>query len=138
MGCCQIGEHGANGPLLPLQLNQALGSKKFSYCLIFPTATSSIKAMTLVMGEEATENALLMGFMPMSVKPAVAVDLHYIDVLGFSVKNQRLNITANTFSINSTGGGGMILDSGTTYTYVQNVAFVASQQAFDASLHSIA
>ncbi|KAI5063932.1 hypothetical protein GOP47_0020602 [Adiantum capillus-veneris] len=119
---------------LPSQLGQALGGKKFSYCLVSPTDTSSSKGTTLLMGETAAENASSMGFTSMLVNPAVMAALYYIDVLGFSVNNQRLNIPAGTFSIDSTGGGGMILDSGTTYTYVPNAAFVALQQAFDASV----
>ncbi|MCO5595092.1 hypothetical protein L7F22_049130 [Adiantum nelumboides] len=120
---------------LPSQLGQALGGKKFSYCLVSPTgSSSSSKATTLVMGEAATEGASSMGFTPMLANPAVVAALYYIDVIGFSVNNQRLNIPAGTFSIESNGGGGMILDSGTTYTYVPNAAFVALQQAFDATV----
>ncbi|KAI5084958.1 hypothetical protein GOP47_0001127 [Adiantum capillus-veneris] len=64
-GVARLVSMGQRDLSLPLQLNQALGGKNFSYCLVTPTDTSSSKAMTLLMDKEATENASSMGFMPM-------------------------------------------------------------------------
>ncbi|MCO5598321.1 hypothetical protein L7F22_052414 [Adiantum nelumboides] len=125
---------------LPSQLSQALGGRKFSYCLL-PQSSSMYwgeGSAQLVMGEEATDNiaadgagaASVMGFTPMLMN-STNTPLYYIDVLGFSVNNERLNIPATTFALGPNGEGGTILDSGTTYTYIPYAAFAVLQQAFD-------
>lgn len=121
---------------LPSQLGKALGGKKFSYCLLSQAASNSSasKAATpLLMGDAAMKAASggEMHFTPMITNHAVVASLYYISVVGFSVNNQRLNIPQGTFDIEANGGGGMILDSGTTYTYLPNAAFAELQQAFD-------
>ncbi|KAH7436143.1 hypothetical protein KP509_05G004500 [Ceratopteris richardii] len=119
---------------LPCQLSSVLGGRKFSYCLLSHATlpcSSSASPSSLVIGEAAAERASRMQFTPIVANPAVAASLYYIDVLGFSVNNVRLNIPASTFSIQADGRGGIILDSGTTYTYLPSAAFSVIQQAFD-------
>ncbi|KAH7436144.1 hypothetical protein KP509_05G004600 [Ceratopteris richardii] len=119
---------------LPSQLSSVLGGKKFSNCLLSHAtlpSSSSASPSSLVIGEAAAESASRMQFTPIVANPAVVASLYYIDVLGFSVNNVRLNIPASTFSIQADGRGGIILDSGTTYTYLPSAAFSVIQQAFD-------
>ncbi|KAH7423240.1 hypothetical protein KP509_12G045900 [Ceratopteris richardii] len=117
---------------LPSQLGKVVGGKKFSYCLYSQANSSSDAAITsLLMGDAATADAANMQFTPMVVNSAVVASLYYVNVLGFSVNNMKLNIPANTFAIQEDGRGGMILDSGTTYTYLPGDAFSVVEKAFD-------
>ncbi|KAH7436146.1 hypothetical protein KP509_05G004800 [Ceratopteris richardii] len=119
---------------LSSQLSSVFGGKKFSYCLLSHAtlpSSSSANPSSLVIGEAAAESASRMQFTPIVANPAVVASLYYIDVLGFSVNNVRLNIPASTFSIQADGRGGINLDSGTTYTYLPSAAFSVIQQAFD-------
>ena len=75
-----------------------------------------------------------MSFTPMIANPYIVASLYYINVVGFSVANQRLSLPAGIFDINQQGAGGMILDSGTTYTYIPKDAFSVIKQAFDSAI----
>ena len=75
-----------------------------------------------------------MSFTPMIANPYIVASLYYINVVGFSVANQRLSLPAGIFDIDQRGRGGTILDSGTTYTYIAKDAFSVIKQAFDSAI----
>jgi hypothetical protein len=140
------------------QLGASVGGARFSYCLLpttvagspgspgstgstGSTGSASVNAPTtrLVIGAAASASSQArMQFTPMVANPHVVASLYYINVLGFSVSGQLLAIPAATFAIDSQGAGGMILDSGTTYTYLPSAAFALVKQAFDAGLPGLA
>ncbi|KAJ6302480.1 hypothetical protein OIU77_016550 [Salix suchowensis] len=77
----------------PLSLVSQLKEPKFSYCL---TSVDETKTSTLLMG---------------------------ISSQRISVGGNRLPIKKSTFSLQDDGSGGLIIDSGTTITYLEESAF---------------
>ena len=123
------------GPLsLPSQLGPRMGGKRFSYCLMQQQHDPAASASIMLLGAAAEAGPDGMAFTPMLQNPSVVASLYYINVDGFSVDGRRLDIPADTFSITPQGAGGMILDSGTTYTYLPSVAFTEIKKAFDAAI----
>ncbi|CAI0419710.1 unnamed protein product [Linum tenue] len=59
---------------------------------------------------------------------------YYISLEGISVGGTGLSIPASTFALQSDGSGGMIIDSGTTITYLERSAFDEVKKAFKAAI----
>nr|CAB3458172.1 unnamed protein product [Digitaria exilis] len=100
-----------------------LGTGTFSYCLTaFQDTTSS---STLLLGPSASLNDAGVGTTPFVANPTMAPfnTYYYLDLTGISLGTTALSIPADTFSLTADGTGGLIIDSGTTITYLADVAY---------------
>jgi hypothetical protein len=111
------------GPLsLISQLNSATVSKKFSYCLV---SLSSPNTSALIFGDTAVSSATGVAYTPIVHNP-INPTYYYIGLAGISVAGRSVLYPTQSFAIDdATGNGGMILDSGTTLTYLEVGAYFA-------------
>ncbi|KAG5254206.1 aspartic proteinase nepenthesin [Salix suchowensis] len=105
----------------PLSLVSQLKEPKFSYCL---TSVDETKTSTLLMGSLASMNASSSAIKttPLIRNPSQP-SFYYLSLEGISVGGTRLPIKKSTFSLQDDGSGGLIIDSGTTITYLEESAF---------------
>ncbi|KAL1546170.1 Aspartyl protease protein 2 [Salvia divinorum] len=101
-------------------------AKKFSYCLVDRTASS--KPSSMLFGEAAVPRTAV--FTPLVTNPKLDT-FYYVNLNGISVGGARVpGITAKLFKIDSSGNGGVIVDSGTSVTRLTRPAYVALRNAF--------
>jgi hypothetical protein len=106
----------------------------FSYCLP-DRESNSDRRSSLIFGDAAIP-ADGVKFTAQLRNPHV-VTYYYIQITGISVGGNLLtNIPASAFQLDFRGNGGTIIDSGTTVTRLQSVAYTAFRDAFrDATEH---
>jgi hypothetical protein len=120
------------GPLsLVSQLSSSMGNK-FSYCLVSRTDSNS-KTSPLFLGNSASLKATTVGSTP--ILQSSSSNHYYLSLEGISVGGQSLAIPTGTFDIQSDGSGGLIIDSGTTLTYLQQTAYDAVKEAMVSSIN---
>lgn len=104
-----------------LSLSSQLGqsySNVFSYCLV-PYTQSTTASSNLLFGSTASAaNGLALTYVPM-------VDhqngYYYVPMVGITINGADLGLSASAFQYDSTtGSGGVIVDSGTTYTQLSS------------------
>lgn len=125
----------------PLSLVSQLDEPKFSYCL---TSIDGSKTSTLLMGSLANDNTSLSNSnleganiiitTPLVQNPSQP-SFYYITLEGISVGPTLLPIKEDTFSLNDNGSGGMIIDSGTTITYLEKSAFDQLKKEFTSQMN---
>ncbi|CAK9169044.1 unnamed protein product [Ilex paraguariensis] len=115
----------------PLSLISQLGLKKFSYCL---TSIGENKTSSLLLGSIADLNyttssvGILQG--TSLIQNPFQPSFYYVYLEGITVGETLLPISKTTFKIGEDGSGGMIIDSGTTITYIQEDAFGLIKKEF--------
>ncbi len=115
----------------PLSLVSQLGSKKFSYCL---TSIGDNKSSSLLFGSLADlnlSNGAVLKTTPLIRNP-ILPSFYYLSLEGITVGQTLLPIPKSLFQLGSDGGGGVILDSGTTITSLHEDAFDVLKQVFKA------
>ncbi|KQJ90482.1 aspartic proteinase nepenthesin-1 [Brachypodium distachyon] len=117
----------------PLSLVSQLGSPRFSYCL---TSFMSPVPSRLYFGAYATLNSTSASTgepvqsTPFIVNPGLPT-MYYLNMTGISVGGELLPIDPSVFAINDADGtGGVIIDSGSTITYLARAAYDMVHQAF--------
>ncbi|KAJ6349240.1 hypothetical protein OIU77_006760 [Salix suchowensis] len=106
----------------PLSLVSQLKEPKFSYCL---TSVDDTKSSTLLMGSLASsvkDSASEIKTTPL-IQNSAQPSFYYLSLEGISVGETSLPIKKSTFSLQDDGSGGLIIDSGTTITYLEQSAF---------------
>ncbi|KAJ6320203.1 hypothetical protein OIU78_015561 [Salix suchowensis] len=99
---------GRGGLSFPSQMGR-LFNRKFSYCLVDRSASS--KPSSMVFGDSAISRTAQ--FTPMLSNPKVDT-FYYVELLGISVGGTLVSgISPSLFKLDSTGSGGVIIDSGT-------------------------
>jgi hypothetical protein len=101
-----------------------LDSPKFSYCL---TPFLDMSTSTLLLGSGACLNSTNALSIPIVINPAIP-SLYYLNLKGISIGGDILQIPTNSFDIYSDGSGGMIIDSGTTFTGLISSAYVVVRE----------
>ncbi|CAN6211845.1 unnamed protein product [Urochloa humidicola] len=109
-----------------LSLVSQLGAGRFSYCLTpFNDANST---STLLLGPSASLGGGGAGvrstpFVPSPAKfPMIA--FYYLNLTGISLGTKVLSIPPGAFSLNAgDGSGGLVIDSGTTFTSIVDAAY---------------
>ncbi|XP_057865410.1 aspartic proteinase nepenthesin-1-like [Cryptomeria japonica] len=117
----------------PLSLISQLGSKvdnKFSYCLLSITDSPS-QTSPLIFGEGASLSGA--NTIPL-IKNIVVPSFWYIPVTGVTLNGEPVNIPSGTFDLQPSGAGGMIIDSGTTLTYLVEAAYSPVKEAIKAAI----
>ncbi|XVF58886.1 hypothetical protein PTKIN_Ptkin07bG0102000 [Pterospermum kingtungense] len=112
----------------PLSLVSQLKEPKFSYCL---TSIDETQESTLLMGSIAGVNKSLGAIKttPLIHNPSQP-SFYYLSLEGISVGDTRLPIKKSTFALEDDGTGGLIIDSGTTITYLEESAFDVVKKEF--------
>ncbi|CAA3015889.1 aspartyl protease family 2-like [Olea europaea subsp. europaea] len=112
----------------PGQAGSRFGNK-FSYCLVDRSASS--RSSSIIFGKSAatTRNAV---FTPLLINPKLDT-FYYVGLNGISVGGTRVaGITPSLFNLDSYGDGGVIVDSGTSVTRLNQPAYIALRDAFRA------
>lgn len=119
----------------PLSLISQMEEPKFSYCLTSIDDESSTS--TLFMGSEASEqkkSGEKMISTPLIKNPSYP-SFYYLSLKGITVGDTKLSIDESVFALNDAdGSGGMIIDSGTTITYLEESAFDELKKEFVAQI----
>ncbi|KZV47579.1 Eukaryotic aspartyl protease family protein [Dorcoceras hygrometricum] len=113
----------------PLSLVSQMDEPKFSYCL---TSIESTKISKLLMGSLASD-VDLSGDTKTStplIKNPSSPSFYYLSLKGISVGDTLVPIKSSTFEIKKDGTGGVIIDSGTTITYLEKQAFELVKKEF--------
>lgn len=109
----------------------------FSYCLPDRDGDADHRS-SLIFGDAAMPDYAhdSVKFTPQIRNPRV-VTYYYVQITGISVGGNLLTtIPASAFQLDLFGNGGTIVDSGTTVTRLQTVAYTAARDAFrDATMH---
>ncbi|EEF39457.1 aspartic proteinase nepenthesin-1 [Ricinus communis] len=116
----------------PLSLVSQLKEAKFSYCL---TSIDDTKTSTLLMGSLASVNGTSAAIRttPLIQNP-LQPSFYYLSLEGISVGGTRLPIKESTFQLQDDGTGGLIIDSGTTITYLEESAFDLVKKEFTSQM----
>lgn len=116
----------------PLSMVSQLDQPKFSYCLT--SIDDSKSSSTLLMGSlvEKTMNGSEKGKTATTklIQNPSQPSFYYLTLEGISVGDTRLPIDKSTFEVQDDGSGGMIIDSGTTITYLESSAFDLVKKEF--------
>ncbi|XP_022740638.1 aspartic proteinase nepenthesin-1-like [Durio zibethinus] len=112
----------------PLSLVSQLKEPKFSYCL---TSIDETQTSTLLMGSIASVNSTIGAIKttPLIRNPSQP-SFYYLSLEGISVGGTRLPVKKSTFALEDDGTGGLIIDSGTTITYLEQSAFDEVKKEF--------
>jgi hypothetical protein len=121
------------GPLSFIsQLGQSVGNK-FSYCLV-SVADSPSKTSPLFIGQTASLNAKTLSSTPI-LQSSLRPTFYYLSLEGISVGGKLLDIPDGTFDLQSDGSGGLIIDSGTTVTYLEQTGYDVVKEAVRSSIN---
>ncbi|KAK6152977.1 hypothetical protein DH2020_012616 [Rehmannia glutinosa] len=118
----------------PLSLVSQLDEPKFSYCL---TSIDSTKSSTLSFGSlvnvtsanDDDDSNSIIKTTPLIKSPS-SPSFYYLNLEGITVGDTVLPINKSTFALKGDGTGGMIIDSGTTITYIEESAFDIVKKEF--------
>ncbi|KAH0670465.1 hypothetical protein KY290_025886 [Solanum tuberosum] len=118
----------------PLSLVSQLHMSIFSYCLTSINEDAYSKSSTLLMGSMTRDDHNNIITTPL-VKNPTQPSFYYLSLKGISVGDTQLAIKKSTFSLNKDGSGGMIIDSGTTITYLEESAFSLLKKEFSSQVN---
>ncbi|XP_042405198.1 aspartic proteinase nepenthesin-1-like [Zingiber officinale] len=114
----------------PLSLISQLGLGKFSYCL---TSFNQSKKSPLLFGSladlSAGEAATAVQTIPLLKNPQQP-SFYYLPLKGITVGGTRLQIPSSAFALQDDGTGGVIIDSGTSITYLVAAGYRQVKRAF--------
>ncbi|GAB2218560.1 hypothetical protein Drorol1_Dr00001787 [Drosera rotundifolia] len=103
----------------PLSLASQMPLKKFSYCL---TNFGSSLGSTLYMGALADSKLPATKKTFSLVTNSLIPTFYYLPLEGITVGDKKLAISSDEFAVQKNGTGGVIMDSGTTITYLSENA----------------
>lgn len=113
----------------PLSLVSQLKEPRFSYCLTSMDEDDKNSGQsTLFLGSFPSVNVTSVNT-SLLINPLLST-FYYLSLEGVSVGNTRLNIDKSVFDIKNDGSGGVVIDSGTTITYLEQSAFEALKKEF--------
>ncbi|XP_062199647.1 aspartic proteinase nepenthesin-1-like [Phragmites australis] len=116
-----------------LSLVSQLGSPRFSYCLtsfLSPTPSRFYFGVYATLNSSNTSTSGPVQSTPFVVNPALPT-MYFLNMTGISVGGDLLGIDPSVFAINDADGtGGVIIDSGTTITYLAQPAYDTVRAAF--------
>ncbi|KAG8080265.1 hypothetical protein GUJ93_ZPchr0007g4334 [Zizania palustris] len=120
----------------PLSLVSQLGVGRFSYCLRSDMAAG---ASPILFGSLAKVTGGKVQTTPFVRHPALpASPFYYVNLTGITVGSTDLPVTSSTFGFTRTGsGGGTIVDSGTTFTYLAEAGYAMVKQSFQSQLGNL-
>ncbi|CAH8310532.1 unnamed protein product [Eruca vesicaria subsp. sativa] len=112
------------GPLSFSSQLQSLYGHSFSYCLVDRNSDTNVSSK-LIFGEDKDllrhPNLNFTSFV--AAKENLVETFYYVQIKSILVAGHAVNIPEETWSISSDGGGGTIIDSGTTLSYFAEPAY---------------
>ncbi|CAO2188548.1 unnamed protein product [Urochloa humidicola] len=111
----------------PLSLVSQLGPSRFSYCLtsyLSPTPSRLYFGAFANLNSTNTSSGSPVQSTPFVVNPALP-SMYFLSLKGISLGDKQLQIDPVAFAINDDGTGGVIIDSGTSITWLQQDAYEA-------------
>lgn len=121
------------GPLSFIsQIGPSVGNM-FSYCLTSVTDSSS-QTSPLLIGQGASSNSQTFSSTPL-IQGSSQPTFYYLSLEGISYGGQLLDIPAGTFDLQSDGSGGLIIDSGTTVTYLAQAGYNSVKKAVQSAIN---
>ncbi|CAL1392850.1 unnamed protein product [Linum trigynum] len=116
------------------QLGRRFGYNKFSYCLRDYTLAPPPTSYLMIGGSSHSQarnvsSTGAMCYTPLIVNP-LSPTFYYIGIRSVSVDGVKLPIDPSVWSIDEEGNGGMVVDSGTTLTFVPESAYREILKAF--------
>ncbi|KAF8100846.1 hypothetical protein N665_0214s0007 [Sinapis alba] len=124
----------------PLSLITQLKETKFSYCLTSiddTEASSSLFIGSLASDIVNKSNRRLEGEVTKTIsllRNPSRPSFYYLDLQGITVGSKRLSMEKSMFELAEDGTGGMIIDSGTTITYLEEVVFNTLKKEFSSRM----
>ncbi|TVU38638.1 hypothetical protein EJB05_12022, partial [Eragrostis curvula] len=117
----------------PLSLASQLGVTRFSYC--FTPFNDTTASSPLLLGSSASLSpaAKSTPFVPSPSVPRRS-SYYYLSLEGITVGDTALPIDPAVFRLTASGRGGLIIDSGTTFTALEERAFVVLARAVAAQV----
>ncbi|KHN35897.1 Aspartic proteinase nepenthesin-2 [Glycine soja] len=119
------------GPLSFATQLQSLYGHSFSYCLVDRNSNSSVSSK-LIFGEDkellSHPNLNFTSFVGGKENPVDT--FYYVQIKSIMVGGEVLKIPEETWHLSAQGGGGTIIDSGTTLTYFAEPAYEIIKEAF--------
>ncbi|TKW10718.1 hypothetical protein SEVIR_6G185000v4 [Setaria viridis] len=122
----------------PLSLVSQLGPSRFSYCLTsYLSPTPSRLYFGVFANLNSTNTSSSSGSpvqsTPFVVNPALP-SMYFLSLKGISLGTKRLPIDPLAFAINDDGTGGVIIDSGTSITWLQQDAYDAVRRGLRSAI----
>lgn len=105
----------------PLSLISQMKESKFAYCLT-SMDDATLKSKLWIGSGSSSGSGTVTTTTPLLQNPSQPT-FYYLPLQGISVGKTRLPINQTSFALRDDGSGGMIIDSGTTITYLQESAF---------------
>ncbi|CAN6168268.1 unnamed protein product [Urochloa humidicola] len=117
----------------PLSLVSQFGVTRFSYCFTPFNDTATSSPLFLGASANLSPAAKSTPFVPNPPGPRRrSSSYYYLSLEGITVGETLLPIDPAVFRLTSSGRGGLIIDSGTTFTALEERAFVVLARAFAA------
>ncbi|GER33561.1 eukaryotic aspartyl protease family protein [Striga asiatica] len=118
------------GPLSFASQLQSLYGHSFSYCLVDRNSNSSVSSK-LIFGDLMDSKELNFTFTGLvGPNEGSGETFYYVEIKWIVVGGEVLEIPKETWGFSSEGGGGTIVDSGTTLTYFVEPAYRVIKEAF--------
>jgi len=114
----------------PLSLTSQLKATSFSYCLV---DRDSGKSSTLEFNSPRPGDSVTA---PLLRNKKVDT-FYYVELTGFSVGGQMVSIPPETFAVDQSGVGGVIIDSGTAITRLRTQGYNSLRDAFKAMTQNL-
>ncbi|XP_073009916.1 probable aspartyl protease At4g16563, partial [Typha latifolia] len=126
-----IAGFGRGAPSLPAQL----GLRRFSYCLISRRFDddAAVSGSLVLGGRKQSAAADGLRFAPFLPNPSVSDPFsvyYYVALRRITVGGKKVRLPEEIFVPGPSGNGGAIVDSGTTFTYIEAAAFELLVAAF--------
>uniref|UniRef100_A0A0E0KR71 Peptidase A1 domain-containing protein n=1 Tax=Oryza punctata TaxID=4537 RepID=A0A0E0KR71_ORYPU len=119
----------------PLSLVSQLGLDKFSYCL---TSLDDTNKSPLLLGSLADISETAAASSSVQTTPLIKnpsqPSFYYVSLKAITVGTTRINLPSSAFAVQDDGTGGVIVDSGTSITYLEVAGYRALKKAFAAQM----
>ncbi|KAE8799534.1 Aspartic proteinase nepenthesin-1 [Hordeum vulgare] len=119
----------------PLSLVSQLGLNKFSYCL---TSLDDTSKSPLLLGSLATISESAAAASSVQTTPLIRnpsqPSFYYVNLKGLTVGSTHITLPSSAFAVQDDGTGGVIVDSGTSITYLELQGYRALKKAFAAQM----
>ncbi|WOL09094.1 hypothetical protein Cni_G17847 [Canna indica] len=122
-----------------LSLISQLGILTFSFCF---TSFGSPKKGSLLLGSLPPSANPNSSSPPSTVSTPILLNsfrpsFYYISLKGITIGTTRLDIPSSAFAIRNDGSGGMIIDSGTSITFLEYAAYAKVEEAFSSQIKNL-
>ncbi|CAN6219061.1 unnamed protein product [Urochloa humidicola] len=114
-----------------LSLVSQLGVGRFSYCFRSDADAGASPIMFGALAANVTGGGAQQSTpLVMNPVPGRRAPYYYVNLTGVTVGETELPVTSGTFGFTAAGDGGVIVDSGTTFTYLAEAGYAMLRKAF--------